>query len=606
VTTEADVRAEQVKTLYQQGPTILSAHVGIALIVSAVLWGSVPTPELLALPGCLVVLGVLRLVLGRRYFRAKPSAAETATWARRFVVGSACSGLVWGVAGFWFFGRGGALAELVIPLAIGGMSAAAAGTISNYLPAFFAFIVPALSGVLTRSLLLGDAQHLALAAMIAVFGPALSSIALVTHRALLTAFRLRFQNDALLRELSSAREHLEESNRTLEERVAERSRELEKNADALRDAQRMEAVGRLAGGVAHDFNNLLMVVLGNVNELIAAEKGSRLPSARLGEIRDAASRGAELVKQLLLFSRRENARPETLDLNHVVTAMQRLLGRLIGEHLTLEVKLSNTPIFVRLDPSQLEQVVINLVTNARDAMARGGTVTVETARVDLEHPDDGLAPGSYARLVVADTGIGMDPETQKHLFEPFFTTKSVGQGTGLGLATVYGIVEQCGGAIRIRSKSREGSTFSIYFPRAEPTDVIRTSSPPSSRTVGGDVTILLVEDDPAVRAVTERMLSRAGHRVFVADSPERALVLAAEHAQHIELLVSDVVMPKMSGPDLAERVRDLSPGVRTLFMSGYNRGHLVPPEDEAKGIGFLEKPFTYAALTRKVAALCRP
>ena len=605
MTTEADVRAEQVKVLYQQGPTILAAHVGIALIVTAVLWGSVPAPELLLLPASLAALGVLRLVLGRRYFRAKPSAAQTATWARRFVIASACSGVVWSTAGFWFFGRGSTLADLVIPLAICGMSAAAAGTISNYLPAFFAFIVPALSGVLARALLLGDAQHLALAAMIAVFGPALTSIALVTNRALRTAFRLRFQNDALLRELSLARERLEESNRTLEERVEERSRELEKNAGALRDAQRMEAIGRLAGGVAHDFNNLLMVVLGNVNELIASEKGGRVPSPRLGEIRDAASRGAELVKQLLVFSRRENTRPETLELNHVVTAMQRLLGRLIGEHLTLDVKLSTVPLFVRLDPTQLEQIVINLVTNARDAMTRGGSVTIETARVDLEQPDDGLAPGSYVRLLVADTGIGMDPETQKHLFEPFFTTKSVGQGTGLGLATVYGIVEQCGGAIRIRSKADEGSTFCIYFPRAEAAPVIHTSSPPSSRT-GGNVTILLVEDDPAVRAVTARMLSRAGHRVIVADTPERALALATEHAGHIELLVSDVVMPKMSGPDLAERIRDLAPGVRTLFMSGYNRGHLVPPEDESKGIGFLEKPFTYAALTRKVAALCRP
>jgi signal transduction histidine kinase len=605
VTTEADVRAEQVHTLYQQGTAVILAGLAISFIVSAVLYGAVPSDELLALPCCLLLVSAARLVLQRRYFRAKPPAAESARWARSFVIGSAGSGAVWGVAAFSFFGRGSALAELVVPFAIGGMSAAAAGTTSSHLPAYFAFAGPALAGVLARALALGDAPHLALAAMIAVYAPMLSYIAVVTNRALRTAFQLRFQNDALLGELSSARERLEESNRTLEERVEERSRELAKKVDALRDAQRMEAVGRLAGGVAHDFNNLLMVVLGNVNELIETEKRAGSPSGRLSDIRDAAARGADLVKQLLLFSRRQSTHTVTLDLNRIVGAMERLLGRLIGEHLTLEVRLAPEELLVRLDPTQLEQIVVNLVTNARDAMTAGGVVTIETARIDLERTEDDIAPGAYARLLVADTGVGMDAETQKRLFEPFFTTKGVGEGTGLGLATVYGIVEEAGGAIRVRSEARRGSKFCIYFPRAEGTPATHEASlPPASSTTNG-ATILLVEDDPAVRTVTERMLLRAGHRVLVAETPERALAIAAEHSETIDLLLSDVVMPKMSGPDLAERLRSVAPGMRTLFMSGYNRGHLVPPEDESKGIGFLEKPFTYAALTRKVASLCR-
>jgi CheY-like chemotaxis protein len=235
-------------------------------------------------------------------------------------------------------------------------------------------------------------------------------------------------------------------------------------------------------------------------------------------------------------------------------------------------------------------------------MTGGGTVTVETARVDRERVEDGLEPGTWVRLVVADTGVGMDSETRKRLFEPFFTTKDVGRGTGLGLATVYGIVEQCGGAIRVDSESRHGSRFSVYFPRTDaPAEAPRASQPAPDRPAG--VTILLVEDDAAVRAVTHRMLSRAGHSVIVADGPERALALAADHADRIHVLITDVVMPKISGPDLAERLRNIRPGMRTLFMSGYNRGHLVPAEDDEKGIAFLEKPFTYDLLTKKIAAL---
>jgi signal transduction histidine kinase/CheY-like chemotaxis protein len=604
LTTESDVRGEQVRTLYQQGSAVVLAGLVVSLIVTAVLWGSVPRERLLALPACLAALSILRFELHRRYFRRAPAATESGTWARRFVLASSSSGIVWGTAGFAFYGSGSVLADVVVTFAIGGLCAAAAGTISVHLPAYFAFIVPALSGLIARAVVRSDPEHFALVAMMSVYAPALSIIAVVTHRALRNALRLRFQNDALLAELSGARERLEEYSRTLEQRVDERSRELAKKADALRDAQRMEAVGRLAGGVAHDFNNLLTVVLGNVHELIDAEQRAGNSTTRLAEVRDAAQRGADLVKQLLLFSRRQNTHPETLDLNRVLTAMERLLGRLIGEHLTLRVALSVEPVFVRIDPTQFEQVVINLVTNARDAMSSGGTVTIETARVDLERAEDGLAPGAYVRFVVSDTGVGMDAETKKRLFEPFFTTKGVGEGTGLGLATVYGVVEEAGGAIRVRSEARQGSTFSIYFPRAESPEAEASSMPPSSDTRGG-ATILLVEDDPAVRAVTARMLSRAGHHVLVADNPERAFTLAAENADRIDLLVSDVVMPEVSGPDLAERLRSVSPRLRTLFISGYNRGHLVPAEDESKGIGFLEKPFTYAALTRKVAALCR-
>jgi CheY-like chemotaxis protein len=230
-------------------------------------------------------------------------------------------------------------------------------------------------------------------------------------------------------------------------------------------------------------------------------------------------------------------------------------------------------------------------------------VAVETERVDLVQPEDEVAPGSYARLRVSDTGVGMDSETRRRLFEPFFTTKDVGRGTGLGLATVYGIVEQCGGAIRVESESRHGSRFSIYFPRTAARAAATRPSAPAPAGAGPSATILLVEDDPGVRGVANRMLTRAGHSVLIAEDPERALAVAAAHPDSIDVLITDVVMPKLSGPDLSERLRELRPNLRTLFMSGYNRGHLVPAEDESKGVLFLEKPFTYEALVKKVAAL---
>jgi signal transduction histidine kinase len=603
VTAEIEVRAEQVRTLYRQGTAVVVSSFVVSLIVTAVLLHSAPWPWLFALPGALLVIGLVRVAFGRRYFHESPPADQAMVWARRFVTGSACSGSVWGVAGFTLFDSPNPLAAFVVPFAVGGLSAAAAGTVSCYLPAFFAFVVPALGGVLARALFVGDAPHLAVAAMIGVYGPSLSYIAVVSHRALRDALRFRFENEVLLVELEAARKRLEESNRTLEQRVEERSRELEQKADALRDAQRMEAVGRLAGGIAHDFNNLLMVVLGNVSDLIQKRGSALPPDTRLTEARDAAARGAELVKQLLLFSRRQESRPETLDLNQVVAAMQRLLVRLIGEHLTLDVRLSEAPLFVSMDRTQLEQIIINLVTNARDAMNAGGVVAVETERVDLVQPEDEVAPGSYARLRVSDTGVGMDSETRRRLFEPFFTTKDVGRGTGLGLATVYGIVEQCGGAIRVESESRHGSRFSIYFPRTAARAAATRPSAPAPAGAGPSATILLVEDDPGVRGVANRMLTRAGHSVLIAEDPERALAVAAAHPDSIDVLITDVVMPKLSGPDLSERLRELRPNLRTLFMSGYNRGHLVPAEDESKGVLFLEKPFTYEALVKKVAAL---
>jgi signal transduction histidine kinase/CheY-like chemotaxis protein len=480
---------------------------------------------------------------------------------------------------------------------IGGMSAAAAGTVSIYLPAFQAYVLPALLALVARALLLGSPLHVAMGAMMFVFAVAMCFVAAVNSRSLTEAFRLRF-------ELSSAQARLEETNRTLEQRVSERSAAFERQSEVLRDAQRMEAIGRLAGGVAHDFNNLLMVVLGNASDLLNNPRPSEALAGPLTEIRDAASRGSELVKQLLVFSRRQGVRPEVLDLNQALSTLTRLLARLTGERLTFHVSLHQEPLFVRIDPTQLEQVLINLVSNSRDATPEGGTITLETKPLVLQRSELGLKPGPYAVLTVSDTGEGMDSETRLRVFDPFFTTKQVGKGTGLGLATVYGIVDQSGGKIQVESERGRGSQFRVYLPQvAAPAAKEATPRPALVAAQAKRVAVLLVEDEVSVRAVTERMLRKAGHHVLTAEHAEQALLLMSRDAPSIELLITDVVMPGLSGPELALRLREQRPGLRTLFISGYSRDHVIPETDTTQGVAFLAKPFTYEALLETVSTL---
>jgi signal transduction histidine kinase len=346
------VCAEQVRTLYRQTWPILIANACNALIVGVALWGSASHPLLLAWAGAILVTLVARGVLVARYARAEISTGQAETWGMRFAVGSAVTGLLWGAAGALFFAGAGPLVQLLVSFVVGGMCAAAAGTLAVYSPAFVGFVAPALGALFLRTALMGS-LYLALAAMIAVYGLALHIIARNNRRALTQALVLRFENAELLETLSLAQGRLEEANRTLEQRVTERTQALQQHAEALRDARRMEAIGRLAGGVAHDFNNLLTVILANVEELASAEELEEGQRAALGDTRDAAHRATELVRQLLTFSRRQPAAPETIDLNQIVGGMERLLGRLLAERLLLRLALYPEPLMVNIDPVQV-------------------------------------------------------------------------------------------------------------------------------------------------------------------------------------------------------------------------------------------------------------
>ena len=374
--------------------------------------------------------------------------------------------------------------------------------------------------------------------------------------------------------------------------------------DHLRQSQKMEAIGRLAGGVAHDFNNLLTVISGRAQiELLRPELSG--PSRRnIDLIAEAASRASTLTKQLLAFSRKQVLQPRVLDVDIVVARMEPLLRRLIGEDIDLVTATEPGLGRVRADPGQLEQVVLNLAVNARDAMPRGGRLTVETANAELDEAyarqQADVHPGPYVILAVSDTGVGMDAETRAHLFEPFFTTKGVGEGTGLGLATVYGIVKQSGGHITAYSEVGRGTTIKIYLPRVDAASEVRGAEPEPVVLRRGSETVLLVEDDEAVRELTREVLEMQGYTVLaVADAGEAPGVLERS-SRPIHLLVTDVVMPRLSGRELTERLRSLRPGLRVLYISGYADTAVVHHGVLDPGTPFLQKPFTPDALLRSV------
>jgi two-component system cell cycle sensor histidine kinase/response regulator CckA len=375
--------------------------------------------------------------------------------------------------------------------------------------------------------------------------------------------------------------------------------------EQLRQAQKMEAVGRLAGGIAHDFNNLLTVITGFSEILLYRHLDDGDPLRQpIEEIQKAGQRAASLTRQLMAFSRRQVLQLKVLNLNATVADMDKMLQRLISEDIDLVTVLDPELGPVKADPGQIEQVVVNLVVNARDAMPQGGQLTIETANVELDeayaHQHVSVQSGPYVMLAVSDTGIGMDEEIQSHIFEPFFTTKEFGQGTGLGLSTVYGIVKQSGGYIWVYSESGQGTTFKIYLPRVEEdVEPLKPSAAPTKLPQGSE-TILVVEDDQGVRTLAREVLEMDGYTVLEARHGGEALLICEQHGGPIHLMVTDVVMPQMSGRELAERLEPLHPEMKVLYMSGYTDRAIVRHCVLEPGMAFLQKPFRPGALARQV------
>ncbi len=371
----------------------------------------------------------------------------------------------------------------------------------------------------------------------------------------------------------------------------------------LEQAQKMESVGQLAGGIAHDFNNLLTAILGFCELVLSDENASH--RSELEEIKHAGERAAALTRQLLAFSRKQVFQLELLDLNAVVVKMEAMLRRLIGEDVRLTSTLSPEIGLVKVDRSQIEQVLLNLAVNARDAMPGGGVLRIETANADVDETLAGAdapnAPARFVVLTVSDTGCGMDSETQRRVFEPFFTTKPKGKGTGLGLATVYGIVKQSGGFVSFSSEQQKGTSFRIYLPRAgEPAAMSALSGNYTAAPPKGTETILMVEDDDGVRRLACHVLDSLGYTVLCAESGRQALDLARDHKGKIDLVLTDVVMPEMSGREVERRLAEAGHAARVLFMSGYSDDAILRHGVLETGVAFLQKPFTPGALGRKV------
>ncbi len=435
-----------------------------------------------------------------------------------------------------------------------------------------------------------------------------------------------------------AQKELAEAKETLEVRVRERTAELLQSNQALKaeiaqrelaqkqraeeqersknleqqliQTQKMEAIGRLAGGVAHDFNNLLGVILGNSELLLQNTSLDESVNERIKEIKMAGEEATSVTRQLLAFSRQQVSEPQVLDVNVALQDLQPLLIRIIRESIHFEMELGKQLGSIKMDRSQLAQIILNLVANARDAITAGGRLKIETSNIELgesyahEHVD--VRPGPYVQLSVTDSGSGMDRETVSRIFEPFFTTKEQGRGSGLGLATVYGIVRQSGGHIWVYSEPGLGTTFKIYFPRViEASDSVRARTIQDKKSAAAE-TILLVEDSKLLAKVTRDFLENDGYKVLMASSPREALHIAESHQAPIDLLLTDVVMPDMNGRELAEQLLTKRPEMKVLYMSGYTNGILSEHAFRAEDSAFIEKPFSHDALSRKVRHTLNP
>jgi two-component system, cell cycle sensor histidine kinase and response regulator CckA len=396
---------------------------------------------------------------------------------------------------------------------------------------------------------------------------------------------------------------LRQNEEHLGELVAERTVKLEESLHQLRQAQKMEAIGRLAGGVAHDFNNLLTVIRGYSRMLLDRAAGHEFRNG-LERIDDAADRAASLTSQLLAFSRRQLLQPKVFRLNDLVQNLEKMLRRLMAENIEMRTVLAPDLGPVRADRSQIEQVIMNLVVNAGDAMPKGGKLTLETSNVYLDEAyaqrHQTVQPGRYVLLAVTDTGTGIDPEDLSHIFEPFFTTKEFGKGTGLGLSMVYGIVKQSGGNIWVYSEPGRGTSFKIYLPLVNAAiDLLSVGSSANANSRGTE-TVLLVEDDEQVRELAREALSASGYNVLVAETPDAAISVCRTNKTRIELLLTDVVMPRISGPELAVQLTQIRPELKVLYMSGYTAQAIVHHGELDANTFFLQKPFTPSSLSAKV------
>jgi signal transduction histidine kinase/ActR/RegA family two-component response regulator len=595
--TPETVRSEEIRALFVQGAPVLWANVAVGAILVGTLWQGAAHPRLLVWFGCVVLMSLLRAGFQARYAREQPSSGEIEAWGRRFVFGSTVAGVLWGTAGVLFFATNSPLSQGLLTFAIGGMTAAAAGTLACHLPAFFAFFICALGPLTVRAFAEGDRIHLGLGAMLVAYALGMQRVARNNHRAFVRAFTLGIENKELLEQLELSQLHLQDTNRTLEHRVLERTKALEQQSEALRQAQRLEVAGRLAGGLAHDFNSLLTVVINNAALLKEGQQLDEQGKQAAEETLEAGRRGAALIRQLLAFSRRKPSEPRVFSLNHLIEEWANLLERILGEGFKTRVTLSGHASHVRADPAQVEQVLVNLVANARAAMPAGGTLHITTEPLSLGQGAD-VAPGDYIQLSVHHAGTS----DAQRAFAPSHGLSADERYRGSGLAAVWGTVEQWGGRILVDSEPG-GTRFRVLLPAANDAVAPVSSRRAEALHAGRGAHVLVVDDEPTLRSVMRRALARAGYEVLVAEDGPRALEAARNYPHELDLLITDVVMPGMSGLELARQLVPERPRMNVLFISGFTFEEAVPPTDLAQGTAYLPKPFDTSVLIGKVQEL---
>ena len=418
---------------------------------------------------------------------------------------------------------------------------------------------------------------------------------------------LQLANDKLEQRVKERTIELQETVELLKDEIAERQRAQREKSEIeaqLYQSQKMEALGRLAGGVAHDFNNFLTVVICNADVLLSAPLDEERLKKKLELIRQTGMKAASLTQQLLAFSKGQVIHPKVLDLNEVVQEMEGMVHSLVGRKVKVSMSLDSSIGKVKVDPTQISQVILNLAVNARDAMPNGGALSVVTANIDVN--DTGMSdfpeiePGAYVRLTVTDTGLGMDEKTQRRIFEPFYTTKAKDKGTGLGLSTVLGIVSQSDGSIQVLSEPNKGTEFRVYFPRTEPSQELRETRPSGSGEQGGGETILVVDDDPDLRSMLSELLQQNGHKVLEASDGSEALEVRKNYSGSVDLLLTDVAMPLMGGIELADWLARLSTETKVLFITSYVDSPGIQGLLDKSGFAFLQKPFTCEILMAKL------
>lgn len=589
----------RIAALYGHAPKVLAANLVNAGVVTAVLWSRVESATLLTWLIAMVAMVAVRGALGSR-FRTGGSPADTARWARRFTIGSLASGLLWGGGALLLFTPGDPAPQVLLAFVLGGMGAGASSSVASHLPAFYAFLVPALLPLSIRFAWQDGAFHWGMAAMLGLFGLLVTMIGRTTNTTLVKSYRLSLVNESLVRRLGDAHRELEDTNVALEARVEVRTRELQEQTRGreeaekrLHHAQRLQAVGRLSGGIAHEFNNLLTVVVNSLEVIDAEPEADGLPEL-VRQAKDAALRGGDLTRSLLAFSRREPMRSEVVVVGEAIERLtSTIVGATLPESIVLELAGLESRSCAAVDPALLEAAVLNLVLNARDSMSDGGklTISVRLRTVEGEPP---LGDGVYVEIAVGDTGVGIEAETLERVLEPFFTTKAEG-GTGLGLSMVYGFAEQSGGSIQIESTPGVGTRARLLLPQVN-------AAPASAHTrrnavpLGQGETILLVEDDPFVRALTVRSLKSLGYKTLQAASADAALELLAVHPE-VALVMTDVVMPgSMDGIALAREVGAHYPHLPVVLASGYSD---APTDPQAQRC--LAKPYQRAELATTLA-----